>query len=84
MYFKEFNRLAIEIFTRNFKIWLLTSLFFGKTMEVVVMKFCFVSIIDKESEIKHSHSALSCWGGSSKVTEIKPRLKLKSSELKNS
>lgn len=80
---KECNRLAVEIFTGNFKIWLLISLSFGKAMKVVVMKFCFVSIIDKESEIKRSHFALLCSGGSYKVTEIKPRLKLKSSELKN-
>lgn len=38
---KEFNKLAMEIFTGNFKIWLPISLPFGKTTEVVVMKFLF-------------------------------------------
>lgn len=35
---KECNRLTVEIFTGNFKIWLLISLSFGKTMKVVVTK----------------------------------------------
>lgn len=79
---KEFNKLEMETFTRNVKIWLLISLSFGKTMEVVVMKFSFVSIIDKESEIRRYHFA-SFFGVGAPQSQSKPRLKPRSSQLKN-